>query len=48
MCNGVLKISVNKTKQIAKVSLYHKDLYTKTINTFISQDIKNFIASNID
>jgi hypothetical protein len=47
-CDGILKISINKTTQVAKVSLYHKDLHAKPIDTSIPQDIKNFIASNID
>ncbi|CAG8804622.1 37040_t:CDS:1 [Gigaspora margarita] len=47
-CGGILKISIDKTKYLAKVTLHHKELHSKLINLSTPQYIKDFIKDNIN
>src|SRR5207249_7319357 len=47
-CDGIIKISINKTTQISEVELRHNDLHTRPVNKSVSQSVKDFIKDNID
>ncbi|CAG8677340.1 254_t:CDS:1, partial [Paraglomus occultum] len=47
-CGGILKIAINEATQTAKISLYHKNLHAPPINIAVSQNIKDFIKTNIN
>ena len=47
-CGGVIKISVDITKQMFEVKLVHTNLHIRPINKSVSQDVKDFIKDNID
>jgi len=47
-CNETIKISVNKSSNMANLSVNHDFLHKKPINTEVTQDIKDFIKNNID
>jgi hypothetical protein len=47
-CDGVIKISVDMTKQMFEVKLVHTNLHIRPINKSVPQDVKDFIKDNID
>ena len=47
-CNGIIKISIDKTTQISEVDLHHKDLHIRPVNKSVLQSVKDFIKDNID
>jgi len=47
-CDGIIKISVNKTTQISEIELHHKDLHVRPVNKSVPQVVKDFIKENID
>ena len=47
-CGGILKISIKETTHKAEITLCHKNLHAKPVDTSIPQNIKDFIKTNID
>ena len=47
-CDGFIKVSIDKTMEIAEVTLIHKILHQKPVDTYVSQEVKDFIKDNID
>jgi hypothetical protein len=46
-CNGVIKVSINESTNMAEVFLHH-DLHAKPRNISVPDKIKEFIKDNID
>ena len=47
-CNGVIKVTINETNNMAKLSMQHDFLHKRPSNTTVSQEIKDYIKENID
>jgi hypothetical protein len=47
-CNGIIKIAVNKSSNMANLSINHDFLHQKPVNTEVPQDVKDFIKEHID
>ena len=47
-CNGIIKVTIDKSNNVAILSVKHDFLHEKPINVEVSQEIKDFITENID
>lgn len=47
-CNGVIKVSINRSTMMAEVHLQHDFLHAQPKDTSVPQNIKDFIHENID
>jgi len=47
-CNGLIKITINNTSHVAKLTLQHNILHQRPKKVSISQEVKTFIKENID
>jgi hypothetical protein len=47
-CNGLIKITINNTSQVAELTLQHSILHRKPKKVSISQEVKTFIKRNMD
>ncbi|GBB99646.1 hypothetical protein RclHR1_35920001, partial [Rhizophagus clarus] len=47
-CEGIVKISIDKTTLLSEVELFHKNLHVRPIDKSVPEDVKEFIKNNID
>ncbi|CAG8436323.1 3850_t:CDS:2, partial [Scutellospora calospora] len=47
-CNGCIKVNINLTLQIARITVEHNILHSKPNNVAVPEDVKQYIKNNID